>query len=132
MKLYDLDAMVAAMEPPAILLGGKQYRGKLVGFLDSQRLLQRFQQLDAARKRQELDPAEYVAFLRDLCDTLGLPSDLILKQPAPVVTAVMRDFFTFLAQTSLKPPMNGSSSPSAESVGPPDSALVAAAAFPQD
>lgn len=96
MKL-DMDAYRAAMELPALVVDGTEYRAaRLLTFNEVVRLQKQFQ--DAAGSGEAV-----LAVATELCDLSGIPASVVVNLPIGAVAEVILGFFEAANQQPAKP-----------------------------
>ena len=93
---FDADSYLSAMRRPELRLNGQTYTGRLLGFNDALRFQQRL--------ANNPDLASVPDLVREICQALDLPADLLLDQPPALVLAALTDFFECLMGSGASPP----------------------------
>lgn len=107
MSMFDADSFVKALEPPAIKIDGKIYKGKLIGYLEAQNIVAKFDEMNERRKAGDFSNEDFVGYVHMMCDAIGIPADKIVALPGPAVTAALTSFLQYLAR--MTPPTNQTS-----------------------
>ena len=88
----DLDAYLADMVPPTLVISGTEYRGTaLLSFNDAVQLQQ----------RMAADPSgvTLLAVAQELCQLVGIPPEVILPLPGAAISKLCLSFFELANQT---------------------------------
>ena len=116
-RAYDADAVLAAIEPPVLKLGGETYTGRVLSWAEMLPLTQRLEQLIDGTGTKEQD---YQTFAADLFTAMGLPTAQLLQLPIGVAWPAVH-YFLSVSQASAPPgPDSPSSPPTAGPSSPPE------------
>jgi hypothetical protein len=85
MSVIDADAMVAALTPPSVVIGGHTYTGRLLSFVQAESL--RVQSSEANT------PALRNAFAVSACEAVGIDTTAMFTLPQNVMWQVIGRFF---------------------------------------
>lgn len=83
----DVDALIRALEPPSITVGGKTYTGKILSLHQMLPLIKRFEAMGDTVGVEEL-----ADLLSETFEAAGFP-DVVDQIPLPLMEAVLEDFF---------------------------------------
>jgi hypothetical protein len=84
----DVDALVKALEPPTITVGGETYEGKILSLHQMLPLIKRFEAMG-----DEVGPDELAGLLSEAFEIAGFPAGVAEQIPLVAMDAVLTDFF---------------------------------------
>jgi len=84
----DVDALIKALEPPMITVGGKDYTGKILSLHQMLPLIKRFEGMEDTVSIEDL-----TGLLADTFESAGFPPEVAEQIPLAVMDDVLTDFF---------------------------------------
>ena len=84
----DVDALISALEPPTITVGGKDYTGKILSLHQMLPLIKRFEDMEETVSIEEL-----TNLLGETFGAAGFPPEVAEQIPLAVMDDVLTDFF---------------------------------------
>ena len=84
----DVDALIKALEPPTITVGGKEYTGKILSLHQMLPLIKRFEDMSETVGVEELAELLGATF-----SAVGFPPEVAEQLPLAVMDDVLTDFF---------------------------------------
>ena len=106
--MFDADELIEGLALPKVKRGGQEHTGRLLSFPETLPFLKRFEEL----QRDSPDPEKLVALTSDLCSAIGIPPEVVLTLPAPLMLECVSELFSALVAAPRKlPPRDGSAAP---------------------
>jgi hypothetical protein len=97
-NVFDADAVLGAIEPPVLVLGGERYTGHVLSWAEMLPITQRLEGLIDVKAGEE----EYQKFAVDFLNAMGLPGELLLTVPIGVAWPAVHHFLS-ASQASAAP-----------------------------
>lgn len=115
-NVFDADAVLAALEPPTLKVGGTEHRGRLLSWKEVVPFSQR---LDALVDGKATDPEAYRLYARDLFAAMGFPPEVLDGLPIAVAWPAV-NYFLAVSQAAVapSPPSTAGASSLPEDVAP--------------
>jgi len=111
-NLFDADAVLGAIEPPVLVLGGERHTGHVLSWAEMLPFTERLQSLIDAKAAE----GEYQRFAVDFLNAMGLPGEQLLTVPIGVAWPAVHHFLSASQASAVptRPRMATPSSPPGE------------------
>lgn len=84
----DVDALAEALEPPVIVVGGREHTGKILSLHQVLPLIKRFEAMG-----ESTDVESVAELLADVFEVAGFEPEVVEQIPLPLMAGVLEDFF---------------------------------------
>lgn len=119
-RAFDADAVLSALEPPVLLIGGQAYTGRVLSWAEMLPFTQRLEGLIDGQSTEQ----EYQTFAVDLFTAMELPAKLLLSMPIGVVWPAVYYFLSVSQASAPSGPDSPQAPPTPGSSSPPEGAVA--------